>query len=143
MKKVLTLLLIIHVALIGNVIFAQSKGYKIIVNKANSVSSMTKDDVSKLLLKKDTKWSNGNDVIPVDLPEDAAARSTLTEEVHGRTVKAVVNFWRQKMFSGIGKPPEIKNSDSDVITFIKANVDAIGYVSENADVTSVKIVEIK
>lgn len=127
-------------ALFGGVLQAQS--YKVIVNESNSVSSLTKDQASKLFLKKVTKWDDDKKVLPVDLVESKAARRKFTKDVHGKTIAAIRAYWQKQIFSGRAVPPPEKANDSEVLSFVKANSGAIGYVSTSASTSGVKIIEI-
>lgn len=141
MKKIFNYIIVLTL-FITRLMFAQDVSYKIIVNKSNPVATLTKTELSKLLLKKTTIWSNNKDVIAVDLPESSPVREKMTIEIHDRNMKALLSYWRLKLFSGRDKPPMIIQNDEDVITFVKETPGAIGYVSSDADVDNVKVVEI-
>lgn len=100
---------------------------------------MTKEQASKLFLKKVTKWDNGHPVLPVDLGAASAVRETFSREVHGKTVTAIKSYWQQKIFSGRDVPPPEKQSDAEVLAYAQANVDAIGYISENSRAGNTKV----
>jgi len=111
---------------------AQQGGYVVIVNEANDISALRADEVSKIFFKKAHRWPNGNDVVPVDLPESAPAREAFSAAVHGKSVGAVRAYWQQQIFSGRDAPPAEKGSDEQVIAFVRATPGAIGYVSAGA-----------
>lgn len=120
-----------------------SETYKVIVNAANPVSSMKKDQVSRFFLKKVAKWDNGQAVLPVDLPKTSAGRQAFSIEIHGKPVKAIESYWQQKIFSGRDVPPLEKASDAQVLAYVKANSGAIGYVSAASGVGGVKILTLE
>jgi ABC-type phosphate transport system substrate-binding protein len=121
---------------------AEPSSYKIIVNKSNSVTSMSKADISKLFLKKVTKWENDMKVLVVDQSENAEVRINFTKEILGKGVSAIKSYWQQQLFSGNATPPPTKDTDESVIKYVEENPGAIGYVSEDADVSDVKILKI-
>lgn len=131
---------IILFALCGSVV--QAQGYKIIINESNPVTSLTKAKASKLFLKKVTKWDDGNKVLPVDLAESKTARKNFTKDVHGKSIAAIKAYWQKQIFSGRAVPPPEKANDAEVLAYVKANSDAIGYVSSSASTGGVKVVEI-
>jgi ABC-type phosphate transport system substrate-binding protein len=119
-----------------------SGSYIVIVNANNPVSALTRDQVSRLFLKK-AHWATGRPVQPVDLAETSPVRAAFTKEIHRRAVPAVKSYWRQQIFSGQEVPPVERTSDSEVIAFVADNPDAIGYAFAGADVgEKVKIVSI-
>ena len=143
MKRFFSLLIVLIILVMIGSLFSQTNmSYKVIVNKDNPVSQLTKDKVSKLLLKKSTKWDNGDKVEPVDLKTDSNVRKSFTKTVHGKSVSAIKAYWQKKIFSGKGIPPAEKNSDSDVIAYVKTKSGAIGYVSANANTSGVKVVNV-
>ena len=143
MKHLFSLIVVLIILVMIGTLFSQANmSYKVIVNSDNSVSQLSKDKVSKLLLKKTTKWENGVKVEPVDLETDSNIRKSFTKTVHGKSVSAIKAYWQKKIFSGKGIPPAEKNSDSDVIAYVKAKPGAIGYVSANASTSGVKVVNV-
>jgi ABC-type phosphate transport system substrate-binding protein len=122
---------------------ASAAGYKVIVNNANETTSLAKKELSQLFMKKTAKWGNGTPVVAVDQTEKSPARERFTQEVHGKSVAAVKSYWQQQIFSGRDVPPVEKNSDAQVVAFVKQNAGAVGYVGETADTAGVKVVGVQ
>jgi len=118
--------------------------FAVIVNKSNPVESMSKDEVSKMFLKRTVQWANGSDVLPVDLPANSATRKVFSETLLGKTAAAVKSYWQQQSFSGRGTPPAIKDNEKAVLEYVQANPGAIGYISPESNYTAyrVKIVDV-
>ncbi len=113
---------------------AQQGGYVVIVNESNSILALTTQELSKIFFKKAQRWPDGNDVVPVDLPEGAAVREAFSAAVHGKSVNAVRAYWQQQIFSGRAVPPTEKASDEQVVAFVRTTPGAIGYVSGGATI---------
>jgi len=118
--------------------------FVVVVSASNPVTSVTRDQASKLFLKKVPSWDNGRgDVVPVDQPEGSPVREAFTKAVLHKSVAAVKSYWQQQIFSGRGVPPTEKPSDGDVLSFVRSNPNAIGYVSASASVGGgVKVVNV-
>ena len=115
----------------------------IIVNAANKHIELSKDEVSNLFLKKTLKWNGGKSVVPVDQDKSAKVRELFSKAYHGRSPSAIESFWQQQIFSGKDVPPAVKTSDEEVIAFVKANPNAIGYVSAGTELgDGVKVVKV-
>lgn len=142
MKKMAFLLAALGALLFCDTSWAQD-GYKIILHRSNSTSSMTKDEVSRLFLKKVSKWSDGQKVQPVDLPAGSSARSSFSKDVLRKSVNAVKVYWQQEVFSGRAIPPPEKASVREVVAFVQANPGAVGYVPSNTSVGECKVLEIR
>jgi ABC-type phosphate transport system substrate-binding protein len=118
--------------------------FVVVVSASNPISSLTRDQASKLFLRKAPTWDNGRgDVLPVDQPEGSPVREAFTRTVMHKSVAAVKSYWQQQIFSGRGVPPAEKPSDGDVLNFVRANANAIGYVSGSASLGGgVKVVNV-
>ena len=138
-----TMIVLIAALLASAAVLGETDGVRVIVNTANPVSSMDKSDVSRMFLKKLSHWPNGQPVQPVDLPEGAAARALFSTQVLSKSVSAVSAYWQQQIFAGKELPPMTKASEAEVIAYVKANPNAIGYVSVSAATHEVKALALK
>ena len=134
--------LVVLLALLGQAQLDAQQGYKVIVNENNQVSSLDKKQVSKFLLKKALRWEDGTAVDPVDLAPSSAVREAFSEDVHGRSVASIKNYWQRQIFSGANTPPAEVGSDAEVIAYVRSNPGAIGYVSTGAPLDGVKAVSV-
>jgi ABC-type phosphate transport system substrate-binding protein len=111
---------------------SQSAPFKVVVNGAQQVSSISKAQVSRFFLKKETTWAGGQAVMPVDQVDRAPVRASFSQSVHGRDVSAIKSYWQRMIFSGTAVPPPEKASDDEVLAYVKANPGAVGYVHADA-----------
>jgi hypothetical protein len=121
---------------------AQQNGMRLIVNAANPAALLERDFVSDAFLKKATRWPDGEAIHPLDQRVDAAVRVRFSDGVLRRSIAAVRHYWQQRIFSGRGVPPPELESDAAVIARVQRDRGAIGYVSEHADLSSVKVVSV-
>ena len=112
---------------------AAAQDYQVVVNAANGASSISKDELSKIFLKKSTKWAGGAAAVAVDLKADDATREAFSQAVHGRGASAIASYWQQQIFAGKDVPPEEKGSAAEVIAFVAGNPGAVGYVPAGTD----------
>lgn len=131
------------VALLVSASTAMAQDFKVIVNSANSTESLSADVAAKLFLKQTTKFPNGTAATPVDLPKGSTVRAAFSKAVLNRPVASVETYWQQQIFSGKDVPPAAKGSDDEVVSFVKANPGAIGYVSAGASTAGVKVIDVK
>ena len=116
-------------------------GYKVVVNRANPLTSLDRREVSALFLRRSTRWDDGTPVLPADGPA-SPARESFSKDVHGKKTAAVRSYWLQIIFSGRGVPPPEKSSDSEVIAYVETHPGAIGYVSTGAAIDDVKVLKV-
>ncbi|HTE45606.1 MAG TPA: hypothetical protein VK636_10210 [Gemmatimonadaceae bacterium] len=114
--------------------------FVLVVNQANPITSLKGKDASQFFLRKRTKWPGGQAVQPVDQTESSPVRRKFSDAVHGMDVPSVKSYWQELVFSGRGEPPPERASDADVIAFVRANPNAIGYVARTANTSDVKTI---
>jgi ABC-type phosphate transport system substrate-binding protein len=119
----------------------EPQGFRVIVHPGNTVTSLSRDEVSRILLRKQINWSGGGAVDPVD-QRGAEVRERFTQWAHRRSVQAISYYWQQQVFSGRGSPPAEKASDAEVIEYVARNPLAIGYVSPGARLIGVKPIQL-
>lgn len=145
MKRSVLALSLMILLLAGWTIAAQGTGgYVVIVNADNPISEISKSELSGLMLKKRSKWSNGVSVDPADLDSSSDVRAAFSEDVHGRSVTSIKNYWQRQIFSGRGVPPKELKTDTEMVSHVSADPGAIGYVAPSASlsdkVKSVRVV---
>ncbi len=116
--------------------------FKVITHPKNPVTSLSKTEVSKILLKKTSKWETGQRVQPVDQGGKDSVRGVFTKEIHGRSLSSIQKWWQRQIFTGKGVPPPELGSDKEVVAYVKKTAGAIGYVSKDASVDGVKVLTV-
>jgi ABC-type phosphate transport system substrate-binding protein len=143
MRKVLVSVVALAVLCVAGNAGAESRGYKLVVNKANAATALDKGEVAKLFMKQSVKWASGQTVEPVDQAPSAGVRERFSNDVHGKAVAAVQSAWQRIIFSGRGVPPPEVGSDEAVLSFVAEHPGGIGYVGEGAGTDRVKVVDVK
>lgn len=119
--------------------------FQVIVNAANPVTSLTRDETSRLFLRKVVTWKRGEAVQPVDQAEGSAVRKSFSKSIHRKDIPGVKKYWQELTFTGQGVPPVERAGDADVIAFVGGSRGAIGYVAPTAPlgrkVRAVRIIE--
>jgi periplasmic binding family protein len=118
--------------------------FVVIVNAANPAAAMSGEELSNFFLKKTSRWpQGGEEVRPVDLPEQSGARESFSRQVHQKSTAAVKAYWQKMIFSGREVPPPEKASSAEVVAYVRAHRGAIGYVAADAPLgAGVKVVRI-
>jgi ABC-type phosphate transport system substrate-binding protein len=136
--------LIFVALLLGCAAQARADGaYRVIVNASSATTVVERQLLADAFLKKITSWPGGPTIRPVDQGAEAPARRKFTEEVLGRTVEAVRNYWQQQIFSGRALPPPEVDTDDEVVQYVQRYPGAVGYVSPRADTSGVRVIRVK
>jgi ABC-type phosphate transport system substrate-binding protein len=110
------------------------QGVVLIVNSANPISALYRNEVEGLFLGKVYRWpGTGRDVLPVDQTDNSPARETFARDILKRSPEAIKAYWEQQIFSGHSTPPPVRVSDTDVLSYVRTNPGAIGYVQAGTD----------
>jgi len=140
-KAVMIAIFTVFAAMIPAVVNGQ--GFKIVANELNSLDTISKKQLEDIFMRKTSTWSDGLQALPVDQAASSSTRYGFSKVIFGRDVNAIKSYWQRQIFSGRGVPPPEKASDDEVLTFVRANPGAIGYVSSDADVgAGIKVLEI-
>lgn len=140
MKKLVMCALL---ALVASAAPVKAQGFTVVVNEANPVTSLSKDELSKIFLKKTTQWPAGGSIAAVDLGTGTSAREAFSKAIHGRGVSAIESHWQQQIFAGKDVPPPEKPSDAEVLAFVRANAGGIGYIAAGTTVgAGVKAIQV-
>ena len=122
---------------------AQEGGYAVIVNEANPASSISRQQLADIFMKRLAEWPNGGGPAhPVDQPAVAAVRDAFSRVVHGKPAAAVASWWGQQMFSGRGTPPPQRPNDRGVLAFVRGDAAAVGYVAAGTAPPDVKVLRV-
>lgn len=118
---------------------ASAQQYRVVAHSSVPVTSISRDDLSMLFLKKTStyaKWGSNQKVVPFDLAADSATRASFSKAVHRKAVTAIKSYWQQQIFSGRGTPPAEYASDAEILAAISRTVGGIAYVSGGATIPS-------
>jgi ABC-type phosphate transport system substrate-binding protein len=119
-------------------------GYRVIAHSGVPASSLDRDELSNVFLKKRSSWDNGTSIFPVTL-EDREVESAFAEDVHHRSTASLKKFWQRQIFTGGGTPPPSFSSDQEVLSYVRSTPGAIGFVSSRLDVSKagVRVIEVR
>jgi ABC-type phosphate transport system substrate-binding protein len=118
-------------------------GFRVVTHPSNHSASVERAFLADAFLKKTTRWPGDEAIYPVDQGPEASVRQRFSEQVLRRSVFAVRSYWQQRIFAGRGLPPPELESDEAVLRYVRSRPGAIGYVSERADVASVKVLSVR
>ncbi|HKY23123.1 MAG TPA: TonB family protein [Vicinamibacterales bacterium] len=111
--------------------------FKIIVNVANPVVTLSKSDIADLFLGKRNEWTDGAHVMPVEAAEVSDVREAFVRDMLGvsRTTAK-----RQREKTGV---PVSVATDREVLAYVRLKAGAIGYVSGSTHASGVKVLKVR
>jgi hypothetical protein len=120
--------------------------FVIIVNKENTVSTLSESEVKLYWMRKIKKrWPDINkNIRPADFKSKNVAQTAFYSKVLGLTANDVETYFTQKQYDSAEKTQDKFSSESDLISFVGTEIGAIGFVSagslSDADRARVKVV---
>ena len=99
----------------------------VVVGRESFVTTVTRDELRDLYLRRQRLWPNGALAIPVNLPAGSAHREEFSKAVLGRSTADLVAYWNGRYFEGI-RPPVVLPSAAAVRAYLAAEPAAIGYL---------------
>src|SRR6059058_1176212 len=122
---------------------AGAPSFVVIINPAN-IAALTRDEVANIFMKRITRWNDhAVPIVVVDALPDSPVREAFSRAVLHRDVGAMEAYWQQQIFSGRDVPPVQKETDGDIVAFVRRNPGAIGYVAGGAQLDGVRAVSWK
>jgi len=128
MKRICRLMLIV-ILLTGLTPVSEATDFKVIVHVSNPMDSISTKGLSRIFLKKDLTWPNGQTVVAVDIAPGPQLRENFSMAIHGRQVSSIKSYWHRQIFAGKAVPPMEKANEAEILVFVSRNPGAVGYIS--------------
>jgi ABC-type phosphate transport system substrate-binding protein len=122
---------------------ANELGFKVIVHPKNPITSIDRELLRGAFLKKETTWSDGETIRPVDLSSRSSVRELFTRTILKKTTAQLRTYWAQQIFSGKGVPPPEAANANDVVVYVLEHPGAVGYVPADVDPRGARVIEVK
>jgi ABC-type phosphate transport system substrate-binding protein len=114
----------------------------VVVNKANPISELSRSELIDLFMGKYVAFPNDVKAIPVELNGDHKIKVEFYQNLVGMPLSRVNAYWSRLRFTGRKRSAVFKPNENDLIAFIIANEQAIGYVSHSLITDDLKVVYI-
>jgi ABC-type phosphate transport system substrate-binding protein len=127
-------------AWVGTPIARSATEIVVIVNKANPVKALSKNDLRPIFQTKTLQWPDGSRIEPIDLPDTEALRHDFSATVLGLDPDRVLRYWIDRKIRGGERPPPKLPSPASIVRAVGSKPGAIGYVAVTDINPNVKIV---
>lgn len=110
----------------------------VIVNSAND-AAISKSDVRRIYMGKSGQFPNGKPTKAVNYESTNELRNKFDKSLLNRDSAQIQALWAKLVFTGQGVPPTMVADANEVISFVKSEPNAIGYINENDVNPDVKV----
>lgn len=114
----------------------------VVVNKDNPVDELSRSELIDLFMGKYVAFPNDTKAIPVELEGEHEVKIKFYQNLVGMPLSRVNAYWSRLRFTGRKRSAVFQLNENDLIAFIIANEQAIGYVPESFITEDLKVVYI-
>lgn len=100
----------------------------VIVSAKSTIGQLSKNQVADIFLGKTARFPNGQQVMPIDQPEDSSARDAFYAKFTGKTPEQIKAHWSKIIFTGRGQPSKTVANGIEVREAVAENPGAISYI---------------
>lgn len=111
--------------------------FLVVANPSVELERISTAKLSRLFLKKVTRWDDGTAVFVVEVG-DRKVREAFADRVHSMSLSALRTYWAQMVFSGRDVPPLEKASAEEVLQYVRSHPGAVAIVPAGTPATGVK-----
>jgi ABC-type phosphate transport system substrate-binding protein len=116
--------------------------FRVIAHSQVKGSQIPRAVLSSIFLGQASRWGDGSAVRPVDQSVQSPVRQSFSLDVLRQGLVAVQVYWQRRITRG-QRPPPVKASDEEVVSYVASTPGAIGYVSAETPLPAgVKVIEI-
>jgi len=105
----------------------ESEAIAVVVGRESFVTTITRDGLRELYLRRQRVWPNGAPAIPVNLPPENPVREWFSKLILGRSSADLIAYWNGRYFEGI-RPPIVLHSVAAVRAYVAAEPAAVAYL---------------
>ncbi len=114
----------------------------VVVNKANPVDKLTRSELIDLFMGKYVAFPDDNKATPVELKGEHDIKIEFYKSLVGLPLSQVNAYWSRLRFTGRKRAAVFQSNEAELIDFIIANEQAIGYLPQSLITKDLKVVYI-
>lgn len=132
--------LLLCLSIISLNLWAQSSELVVVVNKDNTINSLSKREVIDIYMGRYVTFPNGTNAQPLDLPAKSALKNDFYLKLVNQDERKINAYWARLLFAGRAKPPEALNSIDEVLVKLRNSEFSIAYIPANELTADLKVV---
>ncbi len=113
-------------------------GVAVVVHPSNA-NNLDAGTISKIFLGKTKSFPDGTKIIAIS-QEGTPAADEFNEKALKKSSSQLKAYWSKLVFTGKGTPPKGVATDGEVIELVKSNPNTIGFISDGAATSDVKVI---
>jgi len=114
----------------------------VVVNKANPIDKLTRSELIDLFMGKYVAFPDDSKAMPVELKGEHDIKVNFYQSLVGMPLSRVNAYWSRLRFTGRKRVAVFQSNEAELIDYIIANEQAIGYVPQSLLTDDLKVVYI-
>jgi ABC-type phosphate transport system substrate-binding protein len=114
----------------------------VVVNKDNPIDKITRSQLIDLFMGKYVAFPDDSKAMPVELEGEHDIKADFYQNLVGMPLSRVNAYWSRLRFTGRKRDAVFQSTEADLIGYIIANKQAIGYVPQSLITEELKVVYI-
>lgn len=110
----------------------------VVVHAEAPQSLLDRERLAQLYLGRARTFSDGTVALLIDRP-DSPLRAKFFETLGGMSLPQVNAYWARLNFTGRVLPPQVRESDEEVLAVVRSQRNAVGYLATAPDDRSVRV----
>ncbi|MDO9105738.1 MAG: hypothetical protein Q7U57_12360 [Methylovulum sp.] len=111
----------------------------LIANAAIHDAGISREQAVNIYMGRLRRFPSGAAAVPLDLPADGTEKALFYRLLLNKSLSDIGAYWARLLFSGRTAPPHTVGSPPDVVNYVAANPNAVGYVDRSVVDSRVKI----
>lgn len=112
----------------------------VVANPSSGVDKLNRGEVVNIFLGRQRQLPSGVPVIPLDLPASSPEKASFYAMLVGKDLAEINAYWARLIFSGRTQPPRQTQSMDEMMSMVRDNRGALGYVGRPKADPRVKVV---
>ncbi len=114
----------------------------VVVNKANPIDKLTRSELIDLFMGKYVAFPDDSKAMPVELKGEHDIKVNFYQNLVGMPLSRVNAYWSRLRFTGRKRVAVFQSNEAELVDYIIANEQAIGYVPQSLITKDLKVVYI-
>ena len=132
--------ILLCLCLISLKLSAQNSELVVVVNKDNTIDSLSKREVIDIYMGRYVTFPDGTTALPLDLPAKSPIKNDFYLKLVNQDERKINAYWARLLFAGRAKPPEALSSVDEVIVKLRKSEFSIAYIPANELTADLKVV---
>ncbi len=115
--------------------------FVLVAHADNAVTTISRQDAELIFLNRKRRWPDGGNIAVV-INENPKIYDSFSYTVLKRSPRQYLIFRKKMLFRGQGMPPPTVKTDREVVDFVSAHINGLGYISPEAVTPAVKVVQV-